>query len=114
MVGSRSFAAILAARQAKVRVCGCRLALARASLKAGAGDNLGAASAAEFAAREAFRAGCRRALDEASAAFEAAQHECTGLEVLERREAAAGRRRRNRSEAREADERNRMLPTLRP
>jgi hypothetical protein len=114
MVGSRSFAAILAARQAKVRVCGGRLALVRTSLGAGAGDNLGAASAAEFGAREAFRAGRDRRVNEASAAFEAAQHECAGLEVLERRVAAAGRRRRNRSEAREADERNRMLSTLRP
>ena len=110
---SRSFGALLAARQAKAKACGARLVLALASARIAPGEAPGAATAAEFSAHEAFRAGCRRIVREARASFEAASAECAGLELLERRSAAGKRLRRSRSEAREADERNRMLSTLR-
>ena len=111
---SRSFGALLAARQAKAKACGARLVLALASARIAPGEAPGAATAAEFSAHEAFRAGCRRIVREARASFEAASAECAGLELLERRSAAGKRLRRSRSEAREADERNRMLSTLLP
>lgn len=113
-MSSGSFGAILAARQAKAKACGARLVLALARARTAPGEAPGAAIAAEFSAREAFRAGCRRIVREARASSEAASAACAGLELLERRHAAGKRLRRNRSEAREADERNRMLSTLRP
>jgi flagellar biosynthesis chaperone FliJ len=73
-----------------------------------------AGTAAEFGASEAFKIAGDRIVEEARASFEAACRDCAGLEVLERRETARRRLCRSRSEARETDERNRMLATLRP
>ena len=113
-MASWSFAAILAARQAKARVCRARLSLALNRVTAAAGATLEAGTAAEFSVVEAFKIAGDQSVEEARASCDAAWRDCAGLEVLERREATRRRARRSRSEAREADERNRMLATLRP
>jgi flagellar biosynthesis chaperone FliJ len=66
-------------------------------------------------ARQAARlAAARSELARARADFLAAERACRPLEALERRHLAAVRRRAERGEAREADERSRMLAPTEP
>ncbi len=113
-MGSRSFGPLLAMRQAKVRACELQLAAALGSALPGSyARSVEAGSAAEFSGMEDYRVERERALRQATIALERARRDCAGLEALKRRRAAAAQLRRSRSEAREADERNRMLQSLR-
>jgi hypothetical protein len=104
---------LLATRQAKVRVCEVQLAVLSSPVAASLATSVRAGSAAEFSGTEDYRVIRARALRQATVALERARRDCAGLEALEHRRAAAARHRRRRSEAREADERNRMLQSLR-
>ncbi len=112
-MGARGFGALLAARQAKVRACKVQFAALRSAARASFGSPVPAGSAAEFSAAEDYRARRERAIEQVTLALDRARRECAGLEALERRRATGAQLRRRRSEAREADERNRMLQSLR-